>query len=227
MPWPSPASPLVRAKIRSYGAAWMPVFHVFSPLMTHSSPSRTAVVSMCVASEPCVGLGDAEREAAAAFGEGVDPLRLLLLGAVVDHQQQPDVVADDRVLVLQVAVQAEALAREVLADHGHAEVRAVLAAVLLRERVAVVAGGVGAAPRLAQQRFPLLVRQPAAVPVGARVLAAVVEEADVVVGCSSGMISRSMKSSSSTRYAARSGGSSKSMANAFYTARPRDAILGT
>ena len=52
MPRPSPAEPLVRAKIRSYGAAWMPVFHVFSPLITHSSPSRTARVSMCVASEP-------------------------------------------------------------------------------------------------------------------------------------------------------------------------------
>ena len=70
---------------------------------------------------------------------------------------------------------------EVLADDGHAEVRAVLAAVLLRERVAVVAGGVGPAAGLAQQRLPLLVRQAAALPVGAGVLAAVVEEADVVV----------------------------------------------
>ena len=56
-------------------------------------------------------LGDAEREALAAFGEVVDPLRLLLVGAVGDHQQQADVVADDRVLVLQVVVQPEALAR--------------------------------------------------------------------------------------------------------------------
>jgi hypothetical protein len=45
----------VRAKIRSCFALWMPVFHVFSPLMTQSSPSRTAVVSMWVASEPCFG----------------------------------------------------------------------------------------------------------------------------------------------------------------------------
>ena len=55
IPSPSPALPLVRAKIRSYWALWMPVFQVFSPLMIHSSPSRTAVVSMCVASEPCWG----------------------------------------------------------------------------------------------------------------------------------------------------------------------------
>ena len=71
---------------------------------------------------------------------------------------------------------------EVLADDRHAEVGALLAAVLLRERVAVVPGLVGdaAAPRRSSC-LPLLVRQPAALPVGARVLAAVVEEADVVV----------------------------------------------
>ena len=55
MPIPSPGLPLVRAKIRSYWALWMPVFHVFSPLITHSSPSRSAWVSMKVASEPCSG----------------------------------------------------------------------------------------------------------------------------------------------------------------------------
>ena len=128
-----------------------------------------------------LGLGDPEGEAAAALGEVVDPLGLLLVGAVLQHQQQPDVVADDGVLVLQVVVQAEALGGEVLADHGHAEVGPVLAAVLLRERVAVVAGGVGPPAGLAEQRLPLLVGQPAAVPVGAGVLPAVVEEADVVV----------------------------------------------
>src|SRR5262249_29684451 len=63
----------------------------------------------------------------------------------------------------------------------HAEVAAVLAAVLLGERVAVVPGGVGPTSRLTQQRLPLVVGEPAAVPVGAGVLATVVEEADVVV----------------------------------------------
>ena len=125
--------------------------------------------------------GDAEREPSTPLGEVVDPVRLLRLGAVLDHQQQPDVVADDRVLVLQVVVEAKTLAGEVLADHGHAEVGALLSAVLLRERVAVVAGRVGASAGLAQQRLPLLVGKSAAVPVGAGVLAAVVEEADVVV----------------------------------------------
>ncbi len=55
MPSPSPGLPDVRAMIMSYCALWMPVFQVFSPLMTHSSPSRTAVVSMHVASEPWSG----------------------------------------------------------------------------------------------------------------------------------------------------------------------------
>ena len=40
---------------------------------------------------------------------------------------------------------------------------------------------VGALARLGQQRLPLLARQAVVVPVGARVFAAVVEEADVVV----------------------------------------------
>ena len=55
MPEPSPALPLVRAMIMSYFALWMPVFQVFSPLIIHSSPSRSAWVSMWVASEPWLG----------------------------------------------------------------------------------------------------------------------------------------------------------------------------
>src|SRR4051794_34709163 len=68
-----------------------------------------------------------------------------------------------------------------LANHSHSEVRAVLAAVLLRERVAVMPGGVGAAAGLAQQRLPFEIGQAAAFPVGAGVLATMIEETDVVV----------------------------------------------
>ena len=99
----------------------------------------------------------------------------------MEHEQQGDVVADDHVLVLQVAVQAEALARQVLADDGHAEVGAVPAAVLGGEGVAVVPGGVGAPHRLGQQGLPLAAGQATAVPVGAGILAPVIEEPDVVV----------------------------------------------
>ena len=55
MPAASPSSPLVRAKTKSWVALWTPVFHIFSPLMTHSSPSRSARVSIQVASEPWLG----------------------------------------------------------------------------------------------------------------------------------------------------------------------------
>ena len=52
---------------------------------------------------------------------------------------------------------------------------------LKRVLVTGAAGFVGACARFAEQRFPLAARQPVVVPVGARVLAAVVEEADIVV----------------------------------------------
>src|SRR5690606_10673840 len=58
---------------------------------------------------------------------------------------------------------------------------AVPPAVLLREGEPVVAGGVGPPPHLGQQRLPLLAGQAAAIPVGPGVLAAMVEEALVVV----------------------------------------------
>ena len=69
-----------------------------------------------------------------------------------------------------------------LADHGHPEVGTVLAAIALRDRKAQMAGGVGEIFRLAQQRFPFMPRQAAIVEIGARPFAAMVEEADVVVG---------------------------------------------
>ncbi len=85
-------------------------------------------------------------------------------------------------LVLQVIVQAKPLGGEMLADHRHPEVGAVLAAILLRNRKAQMAGGVGQVLRLAQQRFPFVPRQAAIVEIGARPFAAMIEEADVVVG---------------------------------------------
>jgi hypothetical protein len=97
------------------------------------------------------GLGDAEREVTSARGEIVDPVRPLRRAAVLQHQQQPDVVTHDRVLVLQIAVQAEALAGQVLTDHRHAKVGPVPAAVFPRERIAVMTGRVGPPPGLFEQ----------------------------------------------------------------------------
>ncbi len=198
MPIPSPGLPLVRAKIRSYWALWMPVFHVFSPLMTHSSPSRSAWVSMKVASEPCSGSvmpkakprrPSARSSIHSAFCSSV-PYSII--------SSRPDVVAHDGVLVLQVAVEAEALGRQVLADHGHAEVGAVAAAVLGRERVAVVAGGVGPPAGLGRAAPPTrrwaARRGPSRCAASSRRWS---KKRMLSSACSSGLISRSMNSSSS------------------------------
>ncbi len=99
----------------------------------------------------------------------------------MQHQQQADIVADDGVFVLQVVVQAQPLRGQVFADDRHVQVAAILAAVLFGRGEAEVAGGIGAALGFQQQLFPLFVGQSAALPVGARVLAAVIEEAVVVI----------------------------------------------
>ena len=68
-----------------------------------------------------------------------------------------------------------------LADDGHPQVAAVLAAKFLRQAEAEMAGLVRALLRLPQQRLPLVARQAAVLEIGARPLAAVIEEALVVV----------------------------------------------
>src|SRR6185312_12177599 len=71
--------------------------------------------------------------------------------------------------------------REMLADDRHGEVGAVLAAELPGQAEAHVARLVGAPLHLGQQLLPFVARLAVIVPVGAGMLAAVVEEADVVV----------------------------------------------
>ena len=85
-------------------------------------------------------------------------------------------------LVLEIVVQAEPLGGKVLADDGHPEVGAILAAILLRHRKTQMTGRVCEILGLAQQRFPFVPRQAAILEIGARPFAAVVEEANVVVG---------------------------------------------
>ena len=86
--------PEVRAKMKSWVAWWSPVFQYFSPLITHSSPSRTAVVSIHVASEPCSG--SVSRNRCVPPGKHLrNPLLLLRLRAVLLHHQHSWEVADD------------------------------------------------------------------------------------------------------------------------------------
>ena len=126
-------------------------------------------------------LGQTETYARLA-GELTGNQRLFLILASIGVEHDDDrKIADDRMLVLQVVVQAEALGGKVFADRRHGEIGAVLAAIRLRQREAKVAGLVGDILRLAQQRFPFLARQAAIVEIRARPFAAMIEEADVVV----------------------------------------------
>src|SRR5438105_14702228 len=69
-----------------------------------------------------------------------------------------------------------------LADHGHPEIGTILAAVTLGDRKTQMPGIIGEIFDFAEQRFPLMPRQPAIVEIGARPFAAMIEESDVVVG---------------------------------------------
>ena len=122
-----------------------------------------------------VRLGEPERHRPLAGDQRLGPLLLLRVGAEPVHHDDLREVADDRRLVLQVVVQPEPLVRQVFPDHGHVDVGAVAAAELRRQPVAQPAGRIGAPAHLAEQVLPLPPRDAAVVPVGAGVLAALVE----------------------------------------------------
>ena len=125
-------------------------------------------------------LGQAEAGQELALKRGIGEVLLVRTGKVPQHQDLRE-VADDGVFVLQIIVQAKALAGEMLADNGHAEIGAVLAAKFLGQRIAQMAGRIGAALGLPQQRLPFRTRQTAIFEIGPRPFAAVVEETDIVV----------------------------------------------
>ena len=106
---------------------------------------------------------------------------------------------------------------QVLADHRHREVGAVLAAELVRQAEAQVPGGVGAAPHLAQQRLPL---RRAGCPSLSKSVRAHSRRWSKNCGCSrsSGAISRSMKSSSSASLRETPAGMLKSKAPSWFAA---------
>ena len=128
-----------------------------------------------------IRLGQAEGDANRAVEDSRNERLLLLLGAEIAEHQHRRQVTDDRAFVLQIVVQAQSLGRQMLPDDRHREVGAVLAAVFLGQRKAIVSGPVGAPAHLGEQSLPFVARQAAALEVGARPFAAMVEEADVVV----------------------------------------------
>src|SRR6266851_4311065 len=185
MPRASPSLPLVRANSAQWVATCIPVVHIFSPLITQpATPPRfacTARVSMGRV-RPMFGLGEAKGDAVFS-GDGTFDHRLLVVAAVaVEHCDQRK-VADDGMFVLQIVMQAKSLGGKMLADHGHPEIGAILAAVAFRDREAQVPGIISKIFHPSQQRFPLMPRQPAILEIGARPFAAMIEETDIVVRC--------------------------------------------
>ena len=125
-------------------------------------------------------LGQPEGHQVGAVKCAVDELGPLGVGALGQHHEDEREVADDRSLVLQVVVQAQASGGQVLADDGHIQVGSAPAADRLWKAVTQVSCRIGPAHHLPEQRLPLRSGQPAVVPVGAGVLAPVVEVLDVL-----------------------------------------------
>ena len=128
-----------------------------------------------------VGLCQAKARAHLAAQQLVGVTLVLGVGGKLLEHQDEGVVADDRVLGLEVVEQAQPLGGQMLADDGHGQLGAALAAHLRGPGVAQVSGLVGQLAGLGQQLFPVLAGQALVVPVGAGVLAAVVEEPLIVV----------------------------------------------
>ena len=89
--------------------------------------------------------------------EIIDPVGLLRFRAVIEHEHEADIVANDGMLVLQVVVKAQPLRGQVLANDGHAEIGAFLSAILFGKGIPKVACLVGAALGFHEQSFPLFV----------------------------------------------------------------------
>src|SRR5579883_2378222 len=82
-----------------------------------------------------IGFGQAEGDALTP-GDRILDERLLLGRAVFPEQMHHGEVADDRAFILKIVVEAQPLMREMLADDGHGEIRAILSAQRLGEREA-------------------------------------------------------------------------------------------
>ena len=78
-------------------------------------------------------------------------------------------------------MKAQSLRREMIADHGHGEVGAVLAAIFLRQGKTQMPRLVGTLAHLAKQFLPVMARQALIIPVGAGMFAAMIEETLIVV----------------------------------------------
>ena len=130
---------------------------------------------------PVIGLGQPERDPAAALKPAEDELLLLRLGPEgVEHGDEGK-VTDNRMFILKVIVQAQPPGGKAITDHRHPQVGAILAAILARRGKPPVSGGIGAGSGLAQQVLPLMARQALVLEIGPGIFAAVIEEADIII----------------------------------------------
>jgi hypothetical protein len=104
-------------------------------------PGRVAAV---------IRLRETEADPVRAGDHAVEKHLLLFGRTEALHHHDDGKIADDRRLVLEIVVKAEAFCGEVLADDRHCEVRAVLSAELARQPEAQMAGLVGAAAHLGE-----------------------------------------------------------------------------
>ena len=125
------------------------------------------------------GLGQTERQVFLAGDDALD-IGLLLRRAVVGERRYDREIADDRGFVLQIVVQAEALGGEMLADRRDRQIGGCLTAAGFGQAVAQMARAVGAALHLDDQCAPFRARTSVLLPIGARVLAPMVEELHVL-----------------------------------------------
>jgi nucleoid DNA-binding protein len=135
---------------------------------------------------PMPRLRQAKRNSHPTLQRAVNKILLLLLIAkMLDHDDRRE-VAHNRMLILQVIEQPQSFTSEMFSDHGHPEVCSaagvfILAAKLFGEAEAVEASFVGKLLAFDEEIFPFVAWETAFIPVGARVFAAMVEEAVVVV----------------------------------------------
>ena len=105
-----------------------------------------------------IGFGQPERHPPFAREPAQDELFLLSGSAkMLEHRDERE-VADNRMLVLQIVVQAQPHGRKPVADYRHPQVRSVPAAVLFGRGKAPVPRFVGARRSFAQQHFPFAAR---------------------------------------------------------------------
>ena len=116
-----------------------------------------------------------------AVQRALQPILLLLFRTKVTQHQNSWHIAHDGAFVLQVIVQSKALRCQIFADNRHGQIGAILPAKFFGKRIAQMASGIGAAAHFTQKLFPVFAWQTLIIPIRARMFAAVVKEAIVVV----------------------------------------------